>query len=179
MEFVESQQRALEDLLEPLEQAAANLPPSQQHADAEREAIFQMCINTDLELGQLLGELREMAERVNGVTADVEGKTLGGHGDATVAGSAASGASGANDANGGFDKTSTVVSQVTRVLNSHIHSLNWLNQNTRESPICFHHSLNSINMHSSQFGKVFHFLQKNVCYPWVFSFATILKSTLD
>nr|CDS30516.1 WD repeat domain containing protein 83 [Hymenolepis microstoma] len=72
LEFVESQQRALEDLLEPLEQAVSDLLPSQQHADAEREAIFQMCINTDLELGQLLSELREMAERVNAVTAELE-----------------------------------------------------------------------------------------------------------
>uniref|UniRef100_A0A5K3FBP1 Nsp1_C domain-containing protein n=1 Tax=Mesocestoides corti TaxID=53468 RepID=A0A5K3FBP1_MESCO len=118
LEFVESQQRILEDLLEPLEQAAADLPPSQQHADAEREAIFQVCINTDLELGQLLGELKEMAERVNAVTADLESAT-GGDGDGVVLA-------------GSTDKTTNVIGQVTHILNSHMHSLNWLNQNTQE-----------------------------------------------
>lgn len=131
---MESQQRTLEDLLEPLEQAAADLPPSQQHADAEREAIFQMCINTDLELSQLLGELREMAARVNAVTADLESTTT-----TSVVG-AADGVSGTTMGVGGDgdglkgapDKTTNVIGQVTRILNSHMHSLTWLSQNTRE-----------------------------------------------
>ena len=131
MEFVESQQRTQEDLLEPLEQAAADLPPSQQHADAEREAIFQMCINTDLELGQLLGELREMAERVNAVTADLESTTTTaapaeGSGSTAGAGIDGEGLSGVTD------KTNNVIGQVTRILNSHMHSLSWLSQNTRK-----------------------------------------------
>ncbi len=130
---MESQQRTLEDLLEPLEQAASDLPPSQQHADAEREAIFQMCINTDLELGQLLSELREMAERVNTVNADLEASNgvssssgAGNAGDAATAGLTGSTA----------DKTANVIGQVTRILNSHMHSLNWLNQNTRKLHSC-------------------------------------------
>lgn len=123
---MESQQRALEDLLEPLEAAATELPPSQQHADAEREAIFQMCINTDLELGQLLGELREMAERVNSITNDLSSTTSTKEGQnqqqQTVVGSGDDSKAGGN-----------VIGQVTRILNSHMHSLNWLNQNTRKS----------------------------------------------
>ncbi|KAM7533009.1 hypothetical protein Aperf_G00000126117 [Anoplocephala perfoliata] len=125
LEFVESQQRTLEDLLEQLEQAAADLPPSQQHADAEREAIFQMCINTDLELGQLLSELREMAERVNAVTAELEPRMESSSG---LASSTAS----TSGSDGGIDKTGNVIGQVTRILNSHMHSLSWLSQNTQE-----------------------------------------------
>ncbi|VUZ55478.1 unnamed protein product [Hymenolepis diminuta] len=123
LEFVESQQRALEDLLEPLEQAVSDLLPSQQHADAEREAIFQMCINTDLELGQLLSELREMAERVNAVTAELE------PGIDTPLSSSASTSASTGD---GFEKTNNVIGQVTRILNSHMHALSWLSQNTQE-----------------------------------------------
>ncbi|VDK22876.1 unnamed protein product [Taenia asiatica] len=134
LEFVESQQRTLEDLLEPLEQAAADLPPSQQHADAEREAIFQMCINTDLELGQLLGELREMATRVNAVTADLETTTTSAVGAADGVTGTTMGAGGDGDGLAGVtDKTTNVIGQVTRILNSHMHSLTWLSQNTRAS----------------------------------------------
>lgn len=111
--------------MEPLEQAAADLPPSQQHADAEREAIFQMCINTDLELSQLLSELREMAERVNAVTADLEPGVESSNGLASAT------ASNSGSDGGGIDKTSNVIGQVTRILNSHMHSLSWLSQNTR------------------------------------------------
>ncbi|VDO07475.1 unnamed protein product [Rodentolepis nana] len=123
LEFVESQQRALEDLLEPLEQAVSDLLPSQQHADAEREAIFQMCINTDLELGQLLSELREMAERVNAVTAELE------PGIESHFPSSASTSASISDS---FDKNNNVIGQVTRILNSHMHALSWLSQNTRK-----------------------------------------------
>lgn len=128
---MESQQRTLEDLLEPLEQAAADLPPSQQHADAEREAIFQMCINTDLELGQLLSELREMAERVNAVTADLESTNATSVAVESKGSTAGAGTDGGESLSGVTDKTSNVIGQVTRILNSHMHSLSWLNQNTR------------------------------------------------
>ncbi|BHF60958.1 Nuclear pore glycoprotein p62 [Sparganum proliferum] len=120
LEFVESQQRELEGLLEPLEQAATDLPPSQQHADAEREAIFQMCVNTDLELGQLLTDLREMADRVNSITSDISEPKIT-H-DGAVPDSASKSTLGSTN----------VISQVTRILNSHMHSLSWLNQNTQE-----------------------------------------------
>ncbi|KAL5111742.1 WD repeat domain-containing protein 83 [Taenia crassiceps] len=133
LEFVESQQRTLEDLLEPLEQAAADLPPSQQHADAEREAIFQMCISTDLELGQLLGELREMAARVNAVTADLESTTAPAVRSVDGVTGTTVGIGGDGDGLAGVtDKTTNVIGQVTRILNSHMHSLTWLSQNTQE-----------------------------------------------
>uniref|UniRef100_A0A0X3PSR5 Nuclear pore glycoprotein p62 n=1 Tax=Schistocephalus solidus TaxID=70667 RepID=A0A0X3PSR5_SCHSO len=120
LEFVESQQRELEGLLEPLEQAATDLPPSQQHADAEREAIFQMCVNTDLELGQLLTDLREMADRVNSITSDISEPKIA-H-DRTASDLASNSTLGSTN----------VIGQVTRILNSHMHSLSWLNQNTQE-----------------------------------------------
>ncbi|KAF8563295.1 hypothetical protein P879_09701, partial [Paragonimus westermani] len=71
LDFIEGQQRELENLLEPLERAANELPPGQLHSDFEREAIFQLATNVDLELGQLLSDLREMADQVNATSSNV------------------------------------------------------------------------------------------------------------
>ncbi|KAH8870423.1 Nuclear pore glycoprotein p62, partial [Schistosoma japonicum] len=68
LDFIEGQQRELEGLLEPLERAVNELPPGQLHSDYEREAIFQLATNVDLELGQLLSDLREIADQTNTTT---------------------------------------------------------------------------------------------------------------
>lgn len=104
----------MESLLEPLERAANELPPGQQqqllHSDFEREAILQLGTNVDLELGQLLTDLREMADQVNAATTTTAAKHEGG---------------------GDVRDSSATVHQVTRILNCHMHSLNWIHQNTR------------------------------------------------
>lgn len=124
LDFIEGQQRELETLLEPLERAANELPPGQLHSDFEREAIFQLATNVDLELGQLLSDLREMADQVNATSSRV-----------TLPVSAAGDADSRKNADGlnrTGDDGSGVVHQVTRILNCHMHSLNWIHQNTRE-----------------------------------------------
>ncbi|KAF6775266.1 hypothetical protein AHF37_05116 [Paragonimus kellicotti] len=81
LDFIEGQQRELENLLEPLERAANELPPGQLHSDFEREAIFQLATNVDLELGQLLSDLREMADQVNATSSTVTLTTVKGDAD--------------------------------------------------------------------------------------------------
>ncbi|CAL8096186.1 unnamed protein product [Calicophoron daubneyi] len=126
LDFIEGQQRELDGLLEPLEKTANELPPGQLHSDFEREAIFQLAANVDLELGQLLSDLREMADQINstsplaeGISTDTDSKVMGKEG-------AKSRLPTQPQAN------ASAVDQVTRILNCHMHSLNWIHQNTQE-----------------------------------------------
>ncbi|KAF7252153.1 hypothetical protein EG68_07635 [Paragonimus skrjabini miyazakii] len=91
LDFIEGQQRELENLLEPLERAANELPPGQLHSDFEREAIFQLATNVDLELGQLLSDLREMADQVNATSSTVTLTTVTGDADSQKSADGSSG----------------------------------------------------------------------------------------
>ncbi|CAH8551941.1 unnamed protein product [Schistosoma intercalatum] len=142
LDFIEGQQRELESLLEPLERAVNELPPGQLHSDYEREAIFQLATNVDLELGQLLTDLREIADQTNTTTMNVT----------TGFNSSDSSTTSTNTTkentmiNGNNKLTSSnngdIMNQITRILNCHMHSLNWIHHNTRKSSnviICSNH----------------------------------------
>ncbi|CAH8546329.1 unnamed protein product [Heterobilharzia americana] len=144
LDFIEGQQRELESLLEPLERAVNELPPGQLHSDYEREAIFQLATNVDLELGQLLTDLREMADQTNTTAAAATGTVTavtGLNSSVTNGASINSSDDGKQDnsiMNSNPKKVSSsnssgdIMNQVTRILNCHMHSLNWIHHNTQE-----------------------------------------------
>lgn len=132
LDLIENQQKELESMLEPLERAANELPPGQLHSDFEREAIFQMASNVDLELGQLLSDLREMADQINSNTA-----RLGLLGDQNKQESSAKAEGDSCSAKyiKSFNQSGeslSAVQQLTRILNCHMHSLNWIHHNSQE-----------------------------------------------
>lgn len=119
-------------MLEPLERAANELPPGQLHSDFEREAIFQMASNVDLELGQLLSDLREMADQINANTA-----RLGLLGDPNKSESSTKAEGDGCSAKyiKSFNQSGEsfgAMQQLTRILNCHMHSLNWIHHNSRK-----------------------------------------------
>ncbi|CAH8858020.1 unnamed protein product [Trichobilharzia szidati] len=153
LDFIEGQQRELESLLEPLERAVNELPPGHLHSDYEREAIFQLATNVDLELGQLLSDLREIADQTNSTTASavtaLNSNSSGAPGlnaSSTVAtpggGSAINSVNSLDDSKkdnatingkkGSGNNSADVMNQITRILNCHMHSLNWIHHNTQE-----------------------------------------------
>ncbi|CAH8858136.1 unnamed protein product [Trichobilharzia szidati] len=156
LDFIEGQQRELESLLEPLERAVNELPPGHLHSDYEREAIFQLATNVDLELGQLLSDLREIADQTNSTTASSAVTTLNSNSSSGASGLNASssavatpgGGSAINSVNslddskkdnatingkkGSGNNSADVMNQITRILNCHMHSLNWIHHNTQE-----------------------------------------------
>ncbi|VDQ09864.1 unnamed protein product [Trichobilharzia regenti] len=149
MDFIEGQQRELESLLEPLERAVNELPPGHLHSDYEREAIFQLATNVDLELGQLLSDLREIADQTNSTTAS-SAVTVLNNNNSSGASSTVAGGSAINSVNSLDDSkkdnittnnngkkssgnnSADVMNQITRILNCHMHSLNWIHHNTRK-----------------------------------------------
>lgn len=125
LDFIEGQQRELETLLEPLERAANELPPGQLHSDYEREAIFQLATNVDLELGQLLTDLRDMAEQTNSANLCLTSSSTLSSGSVDVG---EIGTPTKRLPSNGPD----TMHQITRILNCHMHSLNWIHHNTQE-----------------------------------------------
>nr|CAX73670.1 Nuclear pore glycoprotein p62 [Schistosoma japonicum]CAX73671.1 Nuclear pore glycoprotein p62 [Schistosoma japonicum] len=135
LDFIEGQQRELEGLLEPLERAVNELPPGQLHSDYEREAIFQLATNVDLELGQLLSDLREIADQTNTTTMNAvtglnssDNNTTTTNTTITKESSIVSGNNSKLVSSNGGD----IMNQITRILNCHMHSLNWIHHNTQE-----------------------------------------------
>ncbi|KER20849.1 hypothetical protein T265_10694 [Opisthorchis viverrini] len=132
LDFIDGHQKELEKLLETLERTAEELPPGQLHSDFERESIFQLATNVDLELGQLLSDLREMADQVNSATSKVSGGAAlarNTHDVKAKDGGLSKILGGAGQPEEGIG----AMHQVTRILNCHMHSLNWIHQNTHES----------------------------------------------
>ncbi|XP_018645678.1 nuclear pore glycoprotein P62, putative [Schistosoma mansoni] len=132
LDFIEGQQRELESLLEPLERAVNELPPGQLHSDYEREAIFQLATNVDLELGQLLTDLREIADQTNTTTMNVTTGFNSSDNSTTT-----TNATKENTMINGNNKLTSsnngdIMNQITRILNCHMHSLNWIHHNTQE-----------------------------------------------
>ncbi|KAG5451180.1 hypothetical protein CSKR_102645 [Clonorchis sinensis] len=131
LDFIDGHQKELEKLLETLERTAEELPPGQLHSDFERESIFQLATNVDLELGQLLSDLREMADQVNSATSKVSGGAAlarNTHDPKAKDGGLSKILGGAGQPEEGVG----AMHQVTRILNCHMHSLNWIHQNTHK-----------------------------------------------
>lgn len=100
LDFISAQQKELEELLLPLEQAVEQIPPihRQQHADLEREHTYKLAENMDAQLKRMVQDLKEIIDHINS----------------------------SNSVHDGNDP----VQQVAKVLNAHMDSLQWIDQNT-------------------------------------------------
>ena len=98
-----SQQTELDEALVPLERAAEELPPGHQHADREREGIFQMTVSLDSELQQMMRDIKEVIDHVN-----------------------------QDNLIDNQRETNDGLSQITKILNAHVETLQWIDQNTRK-----------------------------------------------
>ncbi|KAH9499992.1 Nuclear pore glycoprotein p62 [Bulinus truncatus] len=67
LDFVQSQEKELEDILVPLEKALDSMPPInyQQHADIEREHTYILAESLDAQLKRMGQDLTEIIERLN------------------------------------------------------------------------------------------------------------------
>lgn len=100
LDFILSQQKELEDLLSPLEEAAKEQGGSVylQHADEEREKTYKLAENIDAQLKRMAQDLKDIIEHLN---------TAGGPAD-----------------------TSDPLQQICKILNAHMDSLQWVDQNS-------------------------------------------------
>jgi len=100
LDFILGQQRELEDMLSPLEQAMDQLPPItyQQHADIEREHTYRLSENIDAQLKRMASDLKEIVEHLNATS-------------------------------GNQDSADPLV-QIGKILNAHVDSLQWIDHNT-------------------------------------------------
>jgi nuclear pore complex protein Nup62 len=100
LDFILAQQRELEDMLTPLEQAMDQLPPMtyQQHADIEREHTYKLAENIDAQLKRMASDLKEIVEHLN--------------------------------ASSGSQDSSDPLVQIGKILNAHVDSLQWIDHNT-------------------------------------------------
>lgn len=100
LDFIHSQQKELEDILNPLEKALDTLPPItyQQHADIEREHTYVLAESLDAQLKRMGQDLKEIIERLNSTNAAPD--------------------------------PDDPVQQVTKILNAHVVSLMWVDRNT-------------------------------------------------
>lgn len=102
VDFIQAQQRELEELLVPLEKSVESLPNASihQHCDAEREQTFQMAENIDTQLRHMSRDLKEIIEHIN---------TMSGNQDAA-----------------------DPIHQIGKILNAHMDSLQWVDQSATQ-----------------------------------------------
>ncbi|XP_075393708.1 nuclear pore glycoprotein p62 [Tenrec ecaudatus] len=100
LDFILSQQKELEDLLGPLEEAAKEQSGTVylQHADEEREKTYKLAENIDAQLKRMAQDLKDIIEHLN---------TAGGPADA-----------------------SDPLQQICKILNAHMDSLQWVDQHS-------------------------------------------------
>ncbi|XP_007941054.1 nuclear pore glycoprotein p62 [Orycteropus afer afer] len=100
LDFILSQQKELEDLLSPLEEAAKEQSGTiyLQHADEEREKTYKLAENIDAQLKRMAQDLKDIIEHLN---------TAGGPAD-----------------------SSDPLQQICKILNAHMDSLQWVDQNS-------------------------------------------------
>ncbi|CAL1542518.1 unnamed protein product, partial [Lymnaea stagnalis] len=103
LDFIQSQQNELEDLLTPLEKNLDNMPPIsyQQHADVEREHTYMLAESLDAQLKRMGQDLKEIIERLNSTNSKPD--------------------------------TNDPVQQITKILNAHVVSLMWIDRNSGQS----------------------------------------------
>ncbi|XP_041466598.1 nuclear pore glycoprotein p62-like isoform X1 [Lytechinus variegatus] len=99
-DYIVAQQRELEDILVPLEEACKTQEGSlyRQHTDIERERTYQMSESIDSQLKRMVQDLKEIIDHMN-------------------------------TSNTSMDQTDPV-NQVAKILNAHMNSLQWIDQNT-------------------------------------------------
>ncbi|XP_036596379.1 nuclear pore glycoprotein p62 isoform X6 [Trichosurus vulpecula] len=100
LDFILSQQKELEDLLAPLEEAVKEQSGTiyLQHADEEREKTYKLAENIDAQLKRMAQDLKEIIEHLN--------------------------------TSGGPPDTSDPLQQICKILNAHMDSLQWIDQNS-------------------------------------------------
>ncbi|XP_030066079.1 nucleoporin-62 C-terminal-like protein [Microcaecilia unicolor] len=100
LDFILSQQKELEDLLNPLEESMKEQSGTiyLQHADEEREKTYKLAENIDAQLKRMAQDLKDIIEHLN---------TSGGPAD-----------------------TSDPLQQICKILNAHMDSLQWIDQNS-------------------------------------------------
>jgi len=112
LDFILSQQRELEDIIGSLEKttteasAAASAAGITQHSDLEREHTYTMAENIDAQLKRMVSDLREIIDHLNANNSMAAGD--------------------GSRPDGGGEPTH----QIAKILNAHIDSLNWVDQNT-------------------------------------------------
>lgn len=104
LDFILSQQEELEELLQPIEAKVREQQTgvSVQYSDNEREAMSDLAENVDVQLKNMMGDLREVIDRINQTNISPN----------------------QND-----DDTMT---QISKILNSHMESLQWIDQSTEQ-----------------------------------------------
>uniref|UniRef100_A0A4X2KQL4 Nuclear pore glycoprotein p62 n=1 Tax=Vombatus ursinus TaxID=29139 RepID=A0A4X2KQL4_VOMUR len=100
LDFILSQQKELEDLLAPLEEAMKEQSGTiyLQHADEEREKTYKLAENIDAQLKSMAQDLKDITEHLN--------------------------------MSGGPPDTNDPLQQICRILNAHMDSLQWIDQNS-------------------------------------------------
>uniref|UniRef100_A0A4X2L971 Nuclear pore glycoprotein p62 n=1 Tax=Vombatus ursinus TaxID=29139 RepID=A0A4X2L971_VOMUR len=100
LDFILSQQKELEDLLAPLEEAVKEQSGIiyLQHADEEREKTYKLAENIDAQLKRMAQDLKDIIEHLN--------------------------------MSGGPPDTSDPLQQICKILNAHMDSLQWIDQNS-------------------------------------------------
>ncbi|XP_023363022.2 nuclear pore glycoprotein p62 isoform X1 [Sarcophilus harrisii] len=100
LDFILSQQKELEDLLLPLEDAVKEQSGTiyLQHADEEREKTYKLAENIDAQLKRMAQDLKDIIEHLN--------------------------------MSGGPPDTSDPLQQICKILNAHMDSLQWIDQNS-------------------------------------------------
>ncbi|XP_043853444.1 nuclear pore glycoprotein p62-like [Dromiciops gliroides] len=100
LDFILSQQKELEDMLAPLEQAMKEQSGTiyLQHADEEREKTYKLAENIDAQLKSMAQDLKDITEHLN--------------------------------MSGGSPDTNDPLQQICKILNAHMDSLQWIDQNS-------------------------------------------------
>uniref|UniRef100_A0A5F8G227 Nuclear pore glycoprotein p62 n=1 Tax=Monodelphis domestica TaxID=13616 RepID=A0A5F8G227_MONDO len=100
LDFILSQQKELEDLLAPLEEAVKEQSGTiyLQHADEEREKTYKLAETIDAQLKCMAQDLKDIIEHLN--------------------------------VSGGSPDTSDPLQQICKILNAHMDSLQWIDQNS-------------------------------------------------
>lgn len=106
LDFILSQQTELQDLITPIETQLKQQQESSgvhvgQHADLEREKTYKMAASIDGQLKHMMQDLRDIIDHIN----QSNSSSSGGSGDDSMV-------------------------QIARILNSHMDSLQWVDQNT-------------------------------------------------
>ena len=102
LEFIASQQSELDEMLKPLEEAVrGQCSAYEHHADVEREKTYQLAENIDSQLKRMMQDLTEVIHHVN-----------------------------QSNGNSQAESNKNPMHQLARILNAHMDSLQWVDDNT-------------------------------------------------
>lgn len=104
LDYILSQQEELHNLLRPIEAniLSQNLVDAEKQCDAERSQTYGEAENADNQLKKMMGDLREIIDRINQTN-------IGSH-----------------------QYDGDTITKISKILNSHMDSLQWIDQNTQQ-----------------------------------------------